>query len=76
MMATQKKSFEESIVRLEAIVKALENGEATLDESIELYSEGVKLVGECNKKLDETERKIKLLTVSEDGEVTKTDFSL
>lgn len=74
MMATQKKSFEESIVRLEAIVKALENGEATLDESIELYSEGVKLVGECNKKLDETERKIKLLTVSEDGEVTKTDF--
>ena len=74
MMATQKKSFEESIVRLEAIVKALENGEATLDESIELYSEGVKLVGECNKKLDEPERKIKLLTVSEDGEVTKTDF--
>ena len=75
-MATKNKSFEESIARLEVIVKLLESGEATLDDSIKLYSEGVKLVGECNKKLDETERKIKLLTVSEDGEVTKTDFSL
>ena len=75
-MAAKSKSFEESIERLEEIVRLLENGEATLDESIELYSEGVKLVGECNKKLDETERKIKLLTVSEDGEVTKNDFSL
>ena len=51
-MATKTKSFEESIARLEAIVKLLESGEASLDESIKLYSEGVKLVGECNKKLD------------------------
>lgn len=74
-MATKNKSFEESIERLEVIVKLLESGEATLDDSIKLYSEGVKLVGECNKKLDETERKIKLLTVNSDGEATETDFN-
>ena len=74
-MATKNKSFEESIARLEVIVKLLESGEATLDDSIKLYSEGVKLVGECNKKLDETERKIKLLTVNSDGEATETDFN-
>lgn len=74
-MATKTKNFEESIARLEAIVKLLESGEASLDESIKLYSEGVKLVGECNKKLDETERKIKLLVVGEDGETAETDFN-
>ena len=73
-MATKASSFEASIARLEAIVKLLESGEASLDEAINLYSEGVKLVGECNKKLDETERKIKLLTVGADGEETETDF--
>lgn len=74
-MATKIKSFEESIARLEAIVKLLESGEASLDESINLYSEGVKLIGECNKKLDETERKIKLLSVGMDGEILETDFN-
>ena len=74
-MATKIKSFEESIARLEAIVKLLESGEASLDESINLYSEGVKLLGECNKKLDETERKIKLLSVGMDGEILETDFN-
>ena len=74
-MAGKSKSFEESIVRLEAIVKLLESGDASLDESIKLYSEGVKLVGECNKKLDETEKKIKLLSVGNDGEVSENDFN-
>lgn len=74
-MATKSKSFEEAILRLEKIVKLLESGEASLDESIKLYSEGVELVGECNKKLDETERKIKLLSVGADGEVIENDFN-
>lgn len=74
-MANKANSFEASIVRLEEIVRKLESGEASLDESIELYSEGVKLVGECNKRLDETERKIKLLTVGENGEMTERDFN-
>ena len=74
-MATKSKSFEESIARLEVIVKLLETGEASLDESINLYSEGVNLIADCNKKLDETERKIKLLTVNKDGECSESDFN-
>ena len=73
-MAAKVKTFEESMTRLEEIVRLLEGGEATLDESIVLYTEGVKLIGECNKKLDETERKIKLLTVNSSGETVETDF--
>ena len=60
-MATKSKSFEESITRLEEIVKLLESGAASLDDSINLYSEGVKLIADCNKKLDETERKIRII---------------
>ena len=74
-MANKSISFESAIERLEEIVRLLEGGEATLDESIKLYSEGVSLVGECNKKLDETELKIKLLTNSPDGEITESDFN-
>lgn len=75
-MATKAKSFEESITRLETIVKLLESGEASLDESLKLYNEGVKLIGECNKKLDETEQKIKILSVEADGEIKEKDFNI
>ena len=67
------KNFEDKLNRLEEIVRALEGGEATLDESLKLYAEGVKLVEVCNKKLDDTEKKIKLMVVSGDA-VKETDF--
>jgi len=44
-MAT-KKTFEENMLRLEAIVAQLEKGEAPLDESLKLFEEGTKLIGE------------------------------
>lgn len=74
-MANKTMSFESAIERLEEIVRKLESGDASLDESIKLYSEGVELVGKCNKKLDDTELKIKLLTVNPDGEVSESDFN-
>lgn len=73
-MATKKPTFEESIKRLEEIVRALESGDVTLDDSIKLYSEGAKLAEECNIKLDETEKKIKLL-ISKENTVEETDFN-
>lgn len=73
-MANKKLTFEESIKRLEEIVRLLESGDVTLDESIGLYSEGVKLAHECNRKLDETEKKIKLLVLKENS-VEETDFN-
>ncbi len=74
-MANKAMSFESAIERLEEIVRKLESGDASLDESIKLYSEGVELVGKCNKKLDDTELKIKLLTIDPDGEASESDFN-
>ena len=50
-MAT-KKTFEENMLRLEAIVAQLEKGEAPLDESLKLFEEGTMLIGECRTALD------------------------
>lgn len=52
------KSFEENIAELEQIVSKLENGNCGLDESIELYSKGLKLSAECKKQLDVAKQKI------------------
>ena len=57
-------SFEEAMKRLEDIVRLLENGQVSLDESIKLYEEGVALVNSANMLL--TNAKQKLMTVSGD----------
>ena len=51
-------SFEKSLSELEKIVAKLENGNCGLDESIELYSKGLKLSAECKKQLDGAKQKI------------------
>lgn len=61
--------FEKSIKELEKIVEALEKGEKSLDESIALFEEGIKLSKECNDILDKAEKKVSVLI---DGE--KQDF--
>ena len=73
-MAKTAKSFEESVARLEEIVRALENGAATLDESLKLYEEGIALVRTCNDKLDHAEKKIRLLTQTADGGIAEKEF--
>ncbi len=64
------KTFEENIARLEQIVSALEKGEAQLAESLKLYEEGTKLVGECGAMLDRAEQKVLKLTKGADGAPT------
>ena len=66
-MAAEKMSFEQSMTRLEEVVRTLESGSATLDESLKLYEEGIALVRACSAKLDEAENKIRLLNVTQDG---------
>ena len=68
------KTFEESMTELEKIVTKLEAGDVTLDDSIELFEEGIKLAKSCQKKLDDAEKKVKLLTTTADGEVVAKDF--
>lgn len=61
-------TFEDALQRLEEIVEQIESGEVPLEESIEKYEEGTKLVKQCRGILDTAEHKIQLLTRSEDGE--------
>jgi len=67
-------SFEDATARLEEIVKALENGNAPLDESLKLFEEGIKLVSSCKKQLDNAEQRVKLLMENGNGEDDETDF--
>ncbi len=48
-------TYEQSVKRLEEIVKKLESGNLSLEESIALYSEGVRLSQNCKKTLEEAE---------------------
>lgn len=68
------KTFEQSMTELEDIVSKLEAGDITLDASLELFEKGIKLANFCQKKLDEAEKKVKVLTYSDDGEIIEKDF--
>lgn len=63
----KEKKFEEALERLEKIVKKMEEGDMTLEESLEAFEEGVKLSRFCSKKLDEAERKVEILLKDDEG---------
>ena len=67
------KTFEEQLAQLEEIVKKLESSGVSLNESLSLFEQGVKLTKSCQKILDSAEKKVKLL-VSEDGTMVEKDF--
>ena len=67
-------SFEEAMKRLDEITEELTREGVSLDRSLALYEEGVKLARVCNEKLEDTERKIKMLQISQSGEVSEKDF--
>jgi exodeoxyribonuclease VII small subunit len=54
-------SFEDSLKKLEAIVEKMESGDLKLEDSLKLFEEGMKLTKECNVRLTEIEKKVKLL---------------
>ena len=67
-MKTQKKqTFEASLQELEKIVRGLEEGDLSLEKSLELFEEGVKLSRECQERLNQAERRIEVLLKDEDG---------
>ncbi len=70
----ETKTFEEQLAELEEIVRRLEQGRVSLDESLSLFERGVKLTKSCQKILDTAEKRVKIL-VSEDGEIVEKDFA-
>ena len=67
-------NFEEALTRLEGEVKKLESGNMTLDESIATFEEAVKLIRICNEKLENAERRVRVLTETSDGSITDVPF--
>ena len=54
----EEKTFEESLVRLETIVKDLESGAVALDDAINKFTEAMTISKECNEKLKNAEENI------------------
>lgn len=71
-----EKSFEESMKELEEVVLKLERGDATLDESLELFERGIKLSRSCQAKLDDAEKKVKILASDGNGGMKTEDFEV
>ena len=73
-MNQQNRTFEESMSRLEQIVRAMERGDVPLVESLKLFQEGTQLVQTCSKLLDEAQLQIQKVMTAADGSPVMEDF--
>ena len=73
-MAKKTLSFEESMLRLEEIVRLLERGDVPLEESLALFEEGSGLIARCSKLLDSAEQKVIKLKKGSDGTPVELPF--
>ncbi len=71
----EKISFEENIEKLEKIVTDLEKGNLNLDDSVKKFEEGMKISKDCNKILEEAEKKITIL-LEENGEIKEQELKI
>ena len=67
-------SLEEAMKRLETVVAEMSADGLSLEKALSLYEEGVALVRICNTELETAERKINMLKMSADGEVSEAPF--
>lgn len=68
-MSNKDLNFEETLDRLETLVNRLEEGNLPLEESLELFGEGIKLTKQCSKLLEQAENQINLLLEDDNGQV-------
>ena len=73
-MNKSNQTFEESMARLEQIVRAMERGDVPLEESLKLFQEGTQLVQTCGKLLDEAQLQIQKVMTAADGSPVMEDF--
>lgn len=66
-MSPKSQTFESSLGALEKIVRKLEDGDLSLEESLKLFEEGVRLSRECQERLNQAERRIEILLKDTDG---------
>ena len=74
-MAAKKKAadFEQSLNTLEALVNKMEQGDLSLEESLQAFSTGLQLTRKCQTRLAEAVQQVTLL-LEQQGEITLTEF--
>lgn len=70
----QPLSIEEGFAKLEETIQQLESGEVSLEEAFACYSEGMRLIKDCNAQLDRVEKQV--LKLTEDGALEPLDAEL
>ncbi|NKB81946.1 MAG: exodeoxyribonuclease VII small subunit [Nitrospirales bacterium] len=68
--------FEEALARLETIVTELETGNLSLNDSLKIFEEGIKLSKTCLKMLDDADRKVELMVQDKEGKKQLQAFTL
>ena len=68
-----KEKFEDALAKLEEIVKKMESGDLSLEDSLKSFEEGIRLVRVCSRKLDEAQRRVELL-LQEEGETVAKPY--
>lgn len=71
---SQNNTFEQKMQRLEQIVRAMERGDAPLEETMKLFREGTQLVSACEKLLDAAELEVKKIVPQTNGEPAEEVF--
>ena len=74
-MNRKNMTFEESMQRLEQIVRAMERGEVPLEESLRLFQEGTQLVAACEKLLENAQLQVKKVVTAPDGSQVLEEFA-
>lgn len=72
-MPAKKNNFESNLERLKDIVDTLDDNEITLDQSLKLFEEGIKLYRKCNDTIDKAEQKITIL-IEENEKLVEKEY--
>jgi exodeoxyribonuclease VII small subunit len=70
----RKQAFEQSLARLEEIVRKLESANLPLDEAMKLFEEGMQLSRDCQKQLEQAEARVEILLKKAGGEMAAQPF--
>ena len=73
-MTEKQESFEQSLARLDEIVRHLEKGDLPLNDSLRLFEEGTGLIRRCGAMLDEAEQKVVMLKKGPDRQPQELPF--
>jgi exodeoxyribonuclease VII small subunit len=68
---TKKFDFNKGLLELEGIVKTMESGDLSLEDSLKYFEQGVQLTRQCQLALSEAEQKIALLSADDDYQTQK-----